>query len=75
MIFLLCLTYFIPTFAGKMVTSDLFCNFCHLSFGNEDSLISHNCEGLNQEESDYEILSDSELISDNENDGEMISDR
>ena len=50
-----------------MVTSDLFCNFCQLKFGNEESLLSHDCEGLDyQEASDYEILSDSELISDND---------
>ena len=53
-----------------MVTSDHFCNNCGLRFGNEESLKMHDCEEIMAEPEDsgseYEILSDDELFSDND---------
>ena len=53
-----------------MVTSDHFCNNCGLRFGNEESLKMHDCENIMAEPeesgSEYEILSDDELFSDND---------
>ena len=54
-----------------MVTSDHFCNNCGLRFGNEESLKMHDCEEIMAEPpedsgSEYEILSDDELFSDND---------
>jgi len=53
-----------------MVTSDHFCNNCGLRFGNEESLKMHDCEEIMAEPEDsgseYEILSDDELFSEND---------
>ena len=54
-----------------MVTSDQFCSLCGLRFANEEMLSLHDCQEVKQENSDYEILSDSELII---SDSELISD-
>ena len=50
-----------------MVTSDQFCSLCGLRFEKEEMLSLHECQEVKQENSDDEmIISDSELLSDNE---------
>ena len=62
--------YLLHSFFSIMVTSDHFCNNCGLRFGNEESLKMHDCEEVMAEPEDsgseYEILSDDELFSDND---------